>query len=95
MLELIKRGFQQFIDDIDAGNSNLSEEQQLQIFDFIHKLQSKELSKVESANYLGVCRATFDNYIKRGWIPHGHKRQGINTLFWYQYDLDKYKEKND
>lgn len=92
MIEVLRNLFQQLINDIDSGNSNISEEDQQKIIDFIQEITSPELSKVESANYIGVCRATFDNYISKGWIPKGHKRQGFNELRWYKSDLDKWKK---
>ena len=96
MLQLIKLAFQQFIDDIDSGNSNINEEQQKEILEFVQKINSKELSKLESADYIGVSRATFDNYINRGWIPKGHKRQGFKELSWNRSDLDNFiKNKNE
>ena len=51
------------INDIDTGNSNISENEQKEIIEFFQQINRKELSKVESANYIGVCRATFDNYL--------------------------------
>jgi predicted DNA-binding transcriptional regulator AlpA len=50
----------------------------------------KEMTKVESANYIGVSRATFDNYISKGIIPKGSKRPGLSNLMWSKSDLDKY-----
>lgn len=94
MLQLIKTVLQQFIDDIDSGNSNISEEQQSKILDLINEINSEELSKVESANYIGVSRATFDNYVSKGLLPKGKKRQGFKELSWNKNDLNKFlKEK--
>ena len=62
---------------------------------FIQKITSKQLSKLESANYIGVSRATFDNYINRGLIPKGIKRLGFKELSWNKYDLDKFIKEND
>lgn len=90
MLQLIKTALQQFIDDIDSGNSNISEQQQQELLNVIYRINSKELSKIESADYIGVSRATFDNYITKGLIPKGHKRQGFKELSWNKSDLDKY-----
>ena len=87
MLNLIRSGLQQFIDDIDAGNSHWSEEQQLQALEFIQKLNIKELSKLEAADYLRISRATFDNYVKKGVLPKGHKRMGFKELSWNINDL--------
>lgn len=91
MIQILRNLLQQLIDDIDAGNSNVPNEEDLnEIINIIQRSNSKQLSKIEAANYLGVCRATFDNYIKNGWIPKGKKRQGFKELSWNKSDLDKY-----
>lgn len=92
MLNILKNLLQQIINDIDSGNSNISEQDQLQIIDLIKNINTKELSKVEASNYIGVSRATFDNYISKGYIPKGVKRQGIPSKLWYKSDLDKFLE---
>ena len=90
MLNLIKSILQQFVDDIDSGNSNINEQEQEELLNLLQKFNQKELSKIESADYIGVCRATFDNYVDRGWIPKGHKRQGFKELSWNKCDLDNF-----
>ena len=92
-LKTIKNILQQFIDNMDAGNSIVTEEEEQEILKLIQKINQQELSKVESADYLGVCRATFDNYIKKGLIPKGHKRQGFKELSWNKSDLLEIKQK--
>ena len=94
MIKLIRSILQQFIDDIDSGNSNINEQEQEKLLNLLLEFNQKELSKIESANYIGVSRATFDNYIDKGLIPKGHKRQGFKELSWNKCDLDKFlKEK--
>ena len=90
MLELIKLAFQQFINNIDSGNSSINQEQQKELLDLIQKFTQKQLSKIEASNYIGVSRATFDNYISKGLIPKGTKRQGFKELSWNKQDLDKF-----
>ena len=90
MLKIIKSILQQFINDIDSGNSNIDENQQNEILQLLQNINQEELSKIKSANYIGVSRATFDNYIKKGLIPKGHKRQGFKELSWNKKDLDAY-----
>lgn len=94
MLQILKSILLQFIEDIDTGNTNISEGQQEEIIQLFQKINQKELSKVESADYLGVCRATFDNYIAKGWIPKGHKRQGFKELSWSKSDLNNFIKNN-
>lgn len=95
MLKILRNLLQQIIDDIDSGNSNISESQQLEAINLIQKLNSKELSKLEAADYIGVSRATFDNYIQKGLLPAGKKRVGFKELCWYKHDLDEYVRKRD
>ena len=93
MLQLIKTALKQFIDDIDSGNSNITEEQQKELLSLLLQFNQKEYSKIEAADYIGVSRATFDNYINRGWIPKGRKRQGFKELCWNKSDLDEFLKK--
>ena len=90
MIKLLKNILQQFINDLDSGNSNISEQEQNELIELLQKFSIKELSKTESANYIGVSRATFDNYIKKGLIPEGIKRQGWKEKSWLKSDLDRY-----
>ena len=78
------------IDDIDSGNSNVNENQQIQILNLISQFSSDDLSKLEAADYIGVSRATFDNYISKGLIPKGTKRRGFKELSWRKSDLNKF-----
>lgn len=95
MLKILRNLLLQIINDIDSGNSNNSEEELQEILDLIQKINSKELSKTESAKYIGVSKATFDNYIRKGLIPEGKKRQGLQALFWNKVDLDNYLKTKD
>lgn len=90
MNNIIKLILKQILKDLDSGNSNISEEQQEEIINLYQRMSLKEMTKVESAHYIGVSRATFDNYISKGLIPKGSKRQGLNNLMWNKSDLDKY-----
>lgn len=90
MLNLIKNLLKQIIDNIDSGNSNISEQEQIKLVELLEKISRQQLSKTEAADYIGVSRATFDNYVNKGIIPHGIKRQGIASKFWNKSDLDNY-----
>ena len=90
MLDVIKSILKQLINDIDSGNSNINEKQQQEVLDILESITRKELSKSEAANYINKCPATFDNYVRKGLIPKGKKRQGFKELFWNKKDLDDY-----
>jgi predicted DNA-binding transcriptional regulator AlpA len=92
MLRVIKDLLYQVIKDIDAGNSNISEEEALQIIDYLKELsyKDKRLSKYESYRYLNVSRATFDNYVREGKLPRGKHEAGFKELSWSKKDLDNF-----
>ena len=94
MLQTIKILLRQIYDEIDAGNSNISESEQEEVVQLLQKIYSQKLSTIQAANYIGVCRSTFENYVNKGLIPKGIKEQGVHGLFWYKCDLDKYLKEN-
>ena len=94
MLQTIKILLKQIYDEIDAGNSNISESEQKEVVQLLQKIYSQKLSTIQAANYIGVCRSTFENYVNKGLIPKGIKEQGVHGLFWYKCDLDKFLKEN-
>ena len=92
MLSLIKSSLKQILNDLDSGNSVITESEQKKLLDLIQDINKQELSRVESANFLGVSVSTFDNYRKSGKVPEGIKRQGLG-LVWNKSDLSKIKIK--
>ncbi len=54
----------------------------------ISLIQINRMSKVQACDYLGVSRATFDNYVRDGFIPKGIKQEGFKELSWQKSDLD-------
>ena len=91
MLKLIKKLLLKIIDDIDAGNSNITEQESIEILQYINNITNKRLSKYEACKYLNISRATFDNYIKAGKIPKGKKEAGFKEISWSKKDLDEFK----
>lgn len=90
MLKVIKKLLLQMIDDLDSGNSNISEEDANEIIDTLKKLSDKSrFSKYSACQYLNISRASFDNYVKEGKIPRGTHTAGFKELSWSKLDLDK------
>ena len=91
MKEILKNLFQKLIDDIDAGNTDISEEDELKIIDTINKItyRDKYFSKYQAYTFLNMSRATFDNKVRSGEIPHGIKVPGFKELMWDKKDLIK------
>lgn len=70
---------------IDAGNCELTEEEASNIMSV---LSHKVLSKEQACNYMHLSRSRFDDLVRLGLIPRGHKRQGFKELIYYQDELD-------
>ena len=89
MIGLIRSLLQNCIDRIDAGNSNLSAEEEIKIIELLKKYTNKDkkLSKYQSCEYLNMSRANFDKYIREGKIPKGKKEAGFKELFWEESEL--------
>lgn len=96
MLEVIKKYLLKIVDDINLGNSNLSEEEAIELVDTLKRLTDKEkrLSKYEACKYLNVSRTTFDNYVREGKIPRGNHEAGFKELSWSMKDLDDFIKKH-
>lgn len=93
MMNILKNELQRIIDNIDTGNSNIPNEEELEeILDLINKATNTQnkLSKYQAMKYLNVSRATFDRLVADGKIPKGKKEQGFKELFWVKSDLDYY-----
>lgn len=89
MLQTIKRLLLGIIDDIDAGNSNLDEDEALELVKVLRETARKDMpmSKYQAYTYLGVSRATFDNLVRDGKIPKGKKVPGFKEKMWEKKDL--------
>ena len=97
MLNVIKEQLLKIIENIDAGNSNISEEEAINTLKYIRELtdEDKRLSKYQACQYLNVSRATFDNYVREGKLPRGKKEAGFKELSWSKKELKNYiKRKN-
>ena len=96
MINLIRSLLQKCIDRIDAGNSNISADEELEIIELLKKYTDKDrkLSKYQACKYLNMSRATFDKYIREGKIPKGKKEAGFKELFYMESDLRKFIETN-
>ena len=80
------------VENIDAGNSNHREEELDTIIKDLTKLNRgiKRISKREACERILHCSpSTFDNYLKIGLIPPGHKEYGFKELSWSEKDFDE------
>ena len=95
MIQVIKKLLLDIIQNIDSGNSNISEGEALEIVDSLKRFTDKEkrLSKYAACEYLNVSRATFDNYVREGKLPRGKHEIGFKELSWSKKDLDEFIKK--
>lgn len=95
MLQTVKKALQLIIDNIDSGNTNLSEEECIAIVDNIKRLTQKEklISKYTAYTHLGISRATFDRLVDQGKLPKGKKIAGFKELFWDERKINEYLRK--
>lgn len=91
-LKILRSLLEESIKNIDAGNSNCTEEELDVIIKDLTKLNRgiKRISKREACEKILHCsQSTFDNYLKLGLIPPGHKEYGFKELSWSEKDFDE------
>lgn len=95
MLRIIRSILLKIVDDIDAGNSNITEDEATKLIDTLKELTNKEkrLSKYAACEYLNISRATSDNYIRDGKLPKGKHEIGFKELSWSKKELDEFVKK--
>lgn len=83
-IRLLRGLLEEAINNIDAGNSNHTEEELNAIIDDLTKLNRgiKRISKTYACEKILHCSpSTFDTYVKLGIIPPGHKEVGFKELY--------------
>ena len=89
-LELLKLELKRVLDDLDTGNSNLTDSQMDDLTEFLQNLHPKtKLSYYKAAQYLGRSRKSIDYYIQQGWLVP-RSEVGFHEKFFYKEDLDKF-----
>lgn len=96
MIKIIRNLLVNIIDRIDAGNTSISEDEGIEIINYLSKFNDKDegISKYSACQYLNISRANFDNLIRENKLPKGKKVLGFKELRWYKKDLDEYIKKN-
>lgn len=96
MIALIRQLLLNIIKDIDAGNSNISEQESYEILELLRKYNSKApISKYQAYTYLNMSRAKFDNLVKEGKLPKGKKVPGFKELQWDLQEINNYIHKEN
>lgn len=86
----------QLVDSYDAGNSNISEEEEIEILnqlvylkDKIEQKQDITYTTEQASIYLNVTRQTLNNYVKQKLL-HPKKQLG-GVLQYSKFELDNLK----
>lgn len=90
MLSAIRTLLAKLLDDIDAGNSNITEEEGKEIISMLSEIADNRMSKYQACQYLNVSRATFDNLVRDGFLPEGRHQAGFKEKYWRRSDIMKY-----
>ena len=82
---LVVKYLYEVADKIDAGTSEISESQAIDILRIVaHEVKSKE----QACKYLNLSRSRFDDLVREKKLPKGKKRTGFKELRWYKDELD-------
>lgn len=91
-LQMIRSLLVKAIELIDNGNSNHTEAELDSIIKFMTTMNTgvKRISKAYACEHILHCsHSTFDNYLKIGLIPKGHKEVGFKELSWSENDFNE------
>lgn len=94
MLNVIRTLLKKILDDIDAGNSNITEAEGKEIISMLSEITDNRMSKYQACQYLNVSRATFDNLVRDGFLPEGKHQAGFKEKYWRRTDIMKYFPKS-
>lgn len=85
LVQMITRLLRETADKLDAGNSEISETEAMDIAEALcHHVMSKDTA----CKYLNMSRSRFDDLIRIKKLPKGRKRIGFKELVWFQDELD-------
>lgn len=85
LVKRISNALRAAADRFDAGTSEITEEEAIDILSII---AHNALSKEQACEYVHKQRSQFDNLIALGKLPKGRKRRGYKELVWYEDELD-------
>ena len=91
MINIIRNLLLKIIENIDAGNSNITEKEAFEIIDMLkHYTDTTQYyNRTQAAKYLNCSVQSFDLYRKEGKIPEGIKQAG-GVRQWTKQQLDEY-----
>lgn len=102
---LIKHLLETALGNLDAGNTNISEEEGLNLIESLQEIlypkpKFDAINTTQACKILGISQPTFRKYIHEGIIPEGVKISGFTERVWdkttiRKIDLNEAKRKID
>lgn len=87
---------EQIADKLRKGTSLVDKDTVLDCLELLSAGDKTQImSKVEACKFMRMGRATFDSYVKMGFIPEGKKQVGLKELTWNKLELEVAKRKID
>lgn len=90
MLKLIRNELQRLVNNIDSGNSNITEQEANDLLEILTKIGEEKLSKTQASKLINCSLPTFDRLVKENKLPKGKKQIGFKELYWLKSDILKY-----
>lgn len=86
LIKLVVKTLRETADLLDAGNSELSESEAM---DIMGVLCHQAMSKAQVCKYLNISPSNFGAMIRAKQMPKGRKVVGYKELRWYKDELDE------
>jgi transcriptional regulator with AAA-type ATPase domain len=87
--KLIAKELRKLADKFDAGTSEVTEEQAM---DIVNMLTHIPMNKERACRYLNMSRSKFDSKVQNGLVPKGRKRLYSKEKVWWRDELDECKK---
>ena len=85
LIKLVVKTLRETADNLDAGNSELSESEAM---DIMGVLCHRAMSKAQACEYLNTSPSNFRKLIRTKQMPKGRKVVGYKEKRWYKDELD-------
>ena len=84
--KLVVRYLREVADKIDAGTSEISESEAV---DILRVVAHHAMSKQQACQYLNLSIPRFDQLVRERKIPRGKKKVGFKEKVWYEDELEE------
>lgn len=90
MLSIIRKALVSALENIDGGNSNITEDECTELVNLLNAISEPRMSKYQACQFLNISRSKFDSLVREGKLPEGLRQAGFKEKFWRKSDIMKY-----